>query len=144
MIPFFKLVSTMPFVGKFAIGKELFEVYEATDVAGRRKEYREALLLLILMVLGHGVQAVIGFAALAFTAPWWVKVYFFLYGFANVSVTLTQIWLLYRVTDFHLTKPFAKRERKFFEPNSKKFMTAYTFTLLAQGLFILAYKIYVS
>jgi hypothetical protein len=136
---FFKAVGSLPFVGKFSIGKEVFEVYEATSMAGREKEYSEALTLLIVMIIGHALQTWLGYGALGLQAPLFAKAYFLLYTLANASVTMTQVWLLWRVTDFHLTHPTAKRQRKSFRPRPKQVTYAYTFTLVAQMIFLVLY-----
>lgn len=142
MKPFFTAVSSLPFVGKFAIGKELFEVYHATSIESRKKEYVEALILLIIMVLGHAWQAWMGVEGLQSIAPLYAKAYFGLYSLANASVTLTQLWLLWRVTRFHLTKPVAKRSRLGFKANPNKVVRAYAFTLAGQAIFMLLYSNY--
>ncbi len=139
---FYRTVSAFPFVGKFAIGKELFEVYEATSLPDRRKEFREAVMLLICMVIAHAAQAFAGGVAMLFDAPWYAKVYFGLYALANASVTLTQIWLLWRVSDFHFTKPAAETSRMSFRPHKMNIMKAYTFTVVAQVIFIMLYTKY--
>lgn len=139
---FYRTVSAFPFVGKFAIGKELFEVFEATSLERRSKEFREAVGLLVLMVIGHTAQAWLGYTAMFFDAPWYAIVYYGLYGFANLSVTLTQVWLLWRVTDFHFTKPVAETARMSFRPNKMNIMKAYTFTVVAQVIFMVFYSKY--
>jgi hypothetical protein len=68
-------------------------------------------MLLIIMVIGHALQAWMGVEGLKSFAPLYAKGYFALYALANASVTLTQLWLLWHVSRFHLTKPVAKRSR---------------------------------
>ena len=136
---FFKAVGSLPFIGKFSIGKEVFEVYEATSIPSREKEYGEALTLLIIMIIGHALQTWLGFSALSLNAPLFAKAYFLLYTLANASVTLTQIWLLWRVTDFHLTRPTAKRHRKSFRSRPRQVAYAYAFTMMGQMIFMVLY-----
>mgnify|MGYP001600585050 FL=1 len=63
-------------------------------------KFWQVLSLLVLYIFFHGIQAEIGFEALHFDAPVWVRIIFGLYATANTCVVLTQIYLLYRITIF--------------------------------------------
>lgn len=140
---FFKTFSLLPFAGKFAIGKEMFEVYVATTPRLRSKEYRDAVILLIIMIAAHALQAKMGYEAFVANVPIYAKAYFLIYGLVNVTVSLTQTWLLWRVSDFHFTQPLAKGQRRGFKAKPEQVTTAIVFTLAGQSIFLALRSIFI-
>lgn len=142
MKKFARTISYLPLAGKIWIAPVVFGLYGATTNSRRTAWFCLALILLVLFIFAHGKQAQIGFEALHLDAPTWVRIIFGLFAVANACVTLTQIYILYRITVFLFTAslPRTKRSRPGFSLIEKLRMIGVT--SVGMALFFVLYRAY--
>jgi hypothetical protein len=143
MKKFAKFISSLPFSGKIALGKLVFAVYFARTFSERKRAFIKVLVILILFLLGHTQQALMGFEGIHSHAPIWIMPIFFLYFLTNTGVVITQIYVTYRVTKFYLGNNYPKENKNILKKISEKSAKRMSiFTWLGQIIFIVPYIIY--
>ena len=140
---FAKFVSWFPLCGKITLRPLLFDVYQSTTTTARQKNYLQALFVLILVILLHSAAAITGFAyVVRGHAPLWAKVYAMGFAAVNTCVTLTQIYLVWRMTAFVMTeKRFLRRQMLApeYSPHERDVMLAVTLAGIAIFIALIAY-----
>ena len=139
---FAKLIGMFPFCGKLTIRPFVFGIYQSTTGGGRWKNYAALMVVLLLFILLHGLQAKMGVEALNFSAPIWVRGVAGLYALINACVVLTQIHLVFRATYFSLAKPLAKEKRVYYCHSEAEKLKMIVITLGGQIVFLLIYILY--
>ncbi len=133
---FAKFIAKLPLMGKLTIRPLVFGVYQSTNTTERANRYLWFMVVLVLYLLLHAVQAIIGINALGFNSPVWVKVICALYAFINACVVLAQFYLGYRVTRFNLGNTYPRTERSYDDHSDTEVLIMKIVTIGGQTVFL--------
>ena len=142
MISIAKAVGKLPFIGKLSLRPAVINFRCSANSRVRRTRYFRLVSTLVLMVISHAVQALVGFWAMGFDAPTSVRVYYCLYAASNAAVVLAHAEILIRSTFFLFRGPYPREAKRYPEPSKFEKWLAIGFTISAQAIMLVLLALY--
>ena len=100
-------INKLPLSGKLGIRPTMFAVYAEKSFKKKLVKSLAAYFILIMFVIGHSIQAKMGYDALQVQRHFLINFFCGMYALVNVLVTFTQVVLTVRLTA-HLIRSFSQ------------------------------------
>lgn len=137
---FVYLVNSIPFAGKIAINPLAHQLWSATTIKSRTASFVQLRALLMLYVLAHTVQAVMGFVSINPDNFILLNLIFVVYAVLNTAVTIAQLHLMYRAIKLTFRR-LPKYSRSYKGMSKSLESICILVTLLGQIAFLVAYAL---
>lgn len=132
-----RLVGAAPLAGKAAIHPTMFSVYLSTTKKKRCFAYVRLLLLIIIMIFGHGYQVLLGLYVMSYAGVLWMQIAGVIYAAVNATVIVTHIYYVYMATRVLMSGRYPKRQRSAPELSDRSIVTSMCFTFTCQIIFLI-------